>query len=157
MKKTIIAASMGLMLSTTAQAEHVVGTGALALGVGVANVYGQAGISDRSALTLEYASMSDVEFFGSTLSADSFGATYKSYFSNYADGGFWKIGAASFNITASSDTASYSTGRMMLPILTGGFEKKIGENKNFVVGVEGGLGTTAGFGLFNLSVGYAFK
>jgi len=150
-KKIILAAF--LLLPVSVFAEGMVGTAVLADGLGLMNLYYQHKLSDSSSAVLGYTTgTGDVS--GGSITLTSFSAGYKGYFSDYADGGFWEIGAAFLNVTGSTGSSSVNVGSVTLPILVVGYEKTMGSS--FVVGGEVGLGTGQGLGVFGLNAAYKF-
>jgi len=150
--KKIILAAM-LLLPVNVFAEGMIGTAALLDGLGLVNVYYQHKLSDSSAVAVGYLTGTG-SVAGGSITVSSFSAGYKGYFSNYADGGFWEVGAAFANVTGSGSGSSVNVGSVTLPILIVGYEKTMGSS--FVLGGEVGLGTGQGMGILGLNVAYKF-
>lgn len=136
---TLAVASMGV------QAEGFkIGTGLLADIGGVYNAYAEMSMSDTSALSFEVASFTDFNFGGDVISGTGLALAYK-YFPSM-NGLYVKGGLA--NLTVSSGTTSAAG---MMPMALVGYEQQSGQ---WVYGVEGGWGTTAGMGMLNLYIGF---
>jgi len=151
LKAVAIALALFAPLAANAAGSIQVGTAPLLLGLGVTNVYAQFPLGDQSAVQVTYATING-SYSGGTLNASTYSASYKKYFSEYANGGFWQVGAASLNVTAS--TVSTITGNATWPILIAGYEKTF--SKHFVLGAEGGLGTGGGWGFLGVNAAYQF-
>ena len=150
-KTAALAAVLSLASLPALAGDNAIGTGALALAVGIHNLYYQGRINDKSAFTLEVASVSDFDYdnASSPIDATGVGASYKYYFSDYMDGGYFKAGLANLNVSSGDDSVAG-----VIPIILGGFESRAGDN--FVMGIEVGIGTTAGFGLLSFNLGATF-
>ena len=116
-------------------------------------MYYQHKLGDSSAAVVGYTTGTG-SVSGGSITLTSFSAGYKGYFSNYADGGFWEVGAAFLNVTGSTGGSSINVGSVTLPILVVGYEKTMGSS--FVLGGEVGLGTGQGLGVFGLNAAYKF-
>lgn len=150
MKSAVIA--LALFAPATALAGSVqIGTSPLLLALGVTNVYGQVQLGDTSAIVGSYSSI-DGTYTGSLLSLTGYSLAYKGYFSNYANGGYWELGAASFDVIASA-VSNFSVGTLVIPIAVAGYEKSFG---HLVLGAEGGIGTGGGWGLLGANAAYQF-
>jgi hypothetical protein len=154
-KSRIKALAVALTLTSPAAAVadgNVIGTGVFHDAVGVLNIYYQHKLSDSGAVVLGYGSVNAIDLGGSfgTLTASAIGVSYKGYFSDYANGGYYQVGGSSINI--SSSTAGAASGIGIIAVL--GYEAKLG--KNFIMGGEVGLGTANGFGLIGVNAGYMF-
>jgi len=150
-RKILLAAV--LVLPVNVFAEGMIGTHVIADAVGVTNLYYQHKLGDSSALNIGYVTLSGIDITGGTVTASSYSVSYKGYFSNYANGGFWQMGAASINVTAVSGGSSLNLGSVTLPILTAGYESTMG---SLVLGAEAGLGTNQGWGVLSLYAAYKF-
>jgi len=144
-----------LLLPINVFADGMVGTGLIADGVGLVNVYYQHKLSEGSGVTVGYSSLSG-SYLDANIKLTSLAVSYKGYFSNYADGGYWQLGAASLDITLNSGTLSsgLSVGSVISPIVVFGYESTLGSN--FVLGVEAGFGTNQGLGIFGINAAYMF-
>ena len=140
-----------LMSVNSFAGDFIIGTGALGFLTGIPNAYFQGRISDRTAFTVEFANANDISFLDSTFSATGIGGTFKGYVNNYANGVFWKLGAAYLDVSVGDYYGSTSA---ITPIALVGYEKFI--PNGLVYGGEAGWGTTAGFGLLSLYLGYKF-
>jgi len=150
-KAAVIA--LALFAPVAAQAGGTqIGTAPLLVSLGVTNIYGQFQIGDTSAIVASYATING-SFGSDTLNLTSYSVAYKSYFSQYANGGYWEVGAGNFDVKASTSSTFTTTGNVVLPILVAGYEKNFG---GLVVGGEGGIGTGGGWGFLGVNVAYQF-
>lgn len=151
--KNILLAALLLLPINVYAGGNMIGTGVIATGVGVTNIYYQRQLGDTSAVQLGYVTLSNVSVTGGTVSASSYSVSYKGYFSEYADGGFWQLGASSIDVTGVSGSTSLSLGSAILPILIVGYDASLGP---LVIGGEVGLGTNQGWGVFSLNAAFKF-
>lgn len=153
LKKIYLAAL--LLLPVNVFAAGMVGTGVLADSFGLVNVYYQHKLSKTSGVSVGYASLSG-DYLDANIKLTSFAVSYKGYFSNYANGGYWQLGAASLNVTLNSGSlgSGLVSGSQTIPVVLVGYESTIGSN--FVVGIEAGLGTNQGLGILGVNAAYMF-
>lgn len=150
-KKIILAAMLLLPANVFAQG-NMIGTAPLLDGLGVVNLYYQGKINDSSAWVVGYSSVSG-SFGGGTITATMFSGGYKGYFSNYADGGYWQVGAGFLDVSSASGSL-FNVGTAVIPFATVGYEATMGSN--FVLGGEAGLGTGLGWGFLGVNAAYMF-
>lgn len=129
-----------------------IGTAPVLLAMGVKNIYGQFRIGDGSALVASYSAING-SYNTDTMNLTSYSLAYKGYFSKYANGGYWEIGAANFDVKSSTSSLFTANSNLMIPILGGGFESKYG---NLVLNSEGGIGTSGGWGFIGFNAAYQF-
>lgn len=152
--KKIKAAVIALALLSPAAAHAggtQIGTSPALLALGVTNIYGQFQLGDTSAVVATYSTI-DGSYGSDTLNLTGYSLAYKSYFSQYANGGYWEVGAANFDVKASTSSL-FSTGNVVIPILVAGYEKSFG---GLVLGAEGGIGTGGGWGFIGVNAAFQF-
>lgn len=131
----------------TAHSENIqIGTGGLASLIGMGNIYVQVPLKEKAALTFEYLEGRDIPLAPFD-SVTAWAVIYKIYSQAYANGRFWKFGVARAELTDDGDiTEGY------LPVIIYGSESTT--SSGMIYGFEGGLGTTAGAGLFSVYIGF---
>jgi len=143
---------LGLLLCFSAfplyAQERIIGTGALATLGGVVNLYYQGRLYESGGYTFEFAHASNLEIGNSNDPVDVTGVatSYKHYIESYLYGTYAKLGLALLSMSDSDESASG-----LIPLLLVGYESEFGGR--FLLGVEAGLGTTAGMGLFSVNLG----
>lgn len=151
LKSAIVA--LALFGPVAAHSEGIqIGTAPVLLAAGVTNISAQFQLGDSSAIVASHNSINGT-YFDTTIDLTSYSIAYKSYFSNYADGGYWEAGAANFDVKASTNT-DFVTGNTVIPTLVLGYEW--GFENGVVLGVEGGLGTSGGMGVIGVNASYQF-
>ena len=153
--KNLKAAALALAIfgPVTAYAEGTkIGTAPLLLAVGVTNISAQFQLGDNSAIVARYNDI-DGTYLNTTIDLTSYSVAYKNYFSNYANGGYFEVGAANFDVDVSTNS-DFTTGSAIIPILVLGYEW--GFDSGIVLGVEGGLGTSGGMGVIGVNASYQF-
>ena len=151
--KRILLVSIFLLPINVFADGNILGTGVLADSIGLTNIYYQHKLSKKSAATIGYASLNGT-YLDATVELSSISLSYKGYFSEYANGGYWQLGASSININVTSGTLSTAVDSGILPVVLIGYESTLGSN--FVLGVEGGFGTNQGLGIFGINASYMF-
>ena len=151
LKSAIVA--LTLLGSVSAHAEGIqIGTAPILLAAGVTNISAQFQLGDDSAIVARHNSISGT-YLNSTIDLTSYSIAYKGYFNTYADGGYWEVGAANLDVTAST-SSDYTAGNALIPIVVLGYEW--GFDSGVVLGVEGGVGTGGGLGLLGVNASYQF-
>ena len=130
----------------------VVGTAPLLLGLGVTNFYFQGQLNDSSAWTVAYSNISG-DYQDEELEATVIAASYKGYFSEYANGGYWQLGLAQASVDVSTSDI-FDEGTVMVPIAVVGYETTVGGG--VVLGGEVGVGTGHGWGFLGVNAGFTF-
>ena len=111
-----------------------VGTAPLLLSLGVTNIYGQFPLNDHAAVVASYSTING-SYGSDTLNLTGYSVAYKSYFDQYGNGGYWEVGAGSFDVKAST-SSTFTAGTVMLPILVGGYEWNF---NGLVLGTSSGM------------------
>lgn len=138
---------------TVAQAEGTqIGTAPLLLAAGVTNISAQFQLGDDSAVVARYNDINGT-YLDTTIDLTGYSVAYKNYFDSYANGGYFEFGAANLDVDVSTNS-DFTTGNAIIPILVLGYEWNF--NNGIVLGVEGGIGTGGGMGLFGMNASYQF-
>ena len=155
MKRLLVALIAAVSFSPLAsQAEGTqIGTSPILVAIGGLNVSGQFQLGDNSAIVARYNDFNGTYLQDVTLDLTGYSMAYKRYLADYADGSYFELGAAIFDVAVSSSSA-FTVGSFTSPIAVFGYEWKF--DNNFVVGVEGGLGTAGGMGVFGVNTSYQF-
>ena len=142
-----------LLCSASAHAEGTqIGTSPLLLALGVTNIFSQIQAGDRVGITARYNNINGT-YLDTTLDLTSVSLAYKSYFNSYAEGLYFELGAASFDVEVSTNS-DFNVGSTIMPIAVGGYEWSF--DNGFVLGLEGGLGTGGGMGIFGVNTAFQF-
>lgn len=142
-----------LFCSTSAHAEGTqIGTAPLLVAYGVTNIFSQIQAGDRVGITARYNNINGT-YLDTTLDFTSVSIAYKSYFNSYAEGLYFELGAASFDVEVSTNS-DFTVGSTIMPIAVGGYEWSF--DNGFVLGLEGGLGTGGGMGIFGVNTAFQF-
>ena len=154
MKKVISSILAGALLcSASAHAEGTqIGTSPVLLAIGVTNIFSQIQAGDRVGITARYNSINGT-YLDTTLDFTSVSLAYKSYFNSYAEGAYFELGAASFDVAVSTNS-DFTVGSTIMPIAVAGYEWTF--DSGFVLGLEGGLGTGGGMGILGFNTAFQF-
>ena len=154
MKKVTSSILVGALLcSASAHAEGTqIGTSPVLLAIGVTNIFSQIQAGDRVGITARYNSINGT-YLDTTLDFTSVSLAYKSYFNSYAEGAYFELGAASFDVAVSTNS-EFTVGSTIMPIAVAGYEWTF--DSGFVLGLEGGLGTGGGMGILGVNTAFQF-
>jgi hypothetical protein len=142
-----------LFCSASAHAEGTqIGTSPLLLALGVTSIFSQVQAGDRVGITARFNDFNGT-YLDTTLDFTSYSLAYKSYFNSYAEGSYLELGAAIYDVAVSTNS-NFTVGSTVMPIVVAGYEWTF--DNGFVLGLEGGLGTGGGMGIFGVNTAYQF-
>jgi hypothetical protein len=142
-----------LFCSASAHAEGTqIGTAPLLVASGFTNIFSQVQAGDRVGITARYNRVNGT-YLDTTVDLSAVSLAYKSYFNSYAEGLYLELGVASFDVSVSTNS-QFSVGSAIMPIAVGGYEWSF--DNGFVLGLEGGLGTSGGMGIFGFNTAFQF-
>ena len=153
--KKLKSAIMALALfgSVSAHAEGTqIGTAPLLLASGVTNISAQFQFGDSAAIVARINDVSGT-YLDTTVDLTSYSLAYKSYLDSYANGLYFELGGAMFDVAVSTNS-SFTVGSSIMPIAVVGYEWSF--NNGFVVALDAGLGTAGGMGLLGVNTSYQF-
>ena len=127
---------------------YMIGTGTYPLDINLKSFYFQTSFTEHSTLIIEYSWASTLELSSDKFFEQGRGVSYKYYFDTPGNGPYWKAGMTTIRlIEYGKDIEKHS------PIYTIGYEKS---GKQYVAGMESGIGSAAGWALYNVYVGFKF-
>ena len=145
--------ALALFGSVSAHAEGTqIGTAPLLLASGVTNISAQFQFGDSAAIVARINDVSGT-YLDTTVDLTSYSIAYKRYLDSYANGLYFELGGAMFDVAVSTNS-SFTEGSTFIPIAVGGYEWAF--NNGIVLGIEAGLGTAGGMGVFGVNTSYQF-
>ena len=121
-------------------------------GEGKSTLAAQFQFGDNAAIVARINDVSGT-YLDTTVDLTSYSLAYKSYLDSYANGLYFELGGAMFDVAVSTNS-SFTEGSTFIPIAVGGYEWAF--NNGIVLGIEAGLGTAGGMGVFGVNTSYQF-
>ena len=145
--------ALALFGSVSAHAEGTqIGTAPILLAAGVTNISTQFQFGDSAAIVARFNDVSGT-YLDTTVDLTSYSLAYKRYLDSYANGLYFELGGAMFDVAVSTNS-SFTVGSAFIPIAVGGYEWTF--NNGIVLGIEAGYGTAGGMGLLGVNTSYQF-